>query len=357
MRVLAAPLDWGLGHATRLLPILRQLDAQGAEIIVGVNLSTKVFLQSQMPHLTFEDLPSYNIIYAPNRFGLWAMLRLVPRILFAMQRERRVVRHLVKKYGIELVISDNRFGFRSAEVPNIFISHQLNIQYPKQYSFFGQLAGMLNSHWLKRFDEVWVPDTTDRLLSGVLSVRKSIKAKPIGILSRFSKGGTYVRPIESSYVLCIVSGPEPLRSQLEGLLRIQAAQTQTQVVIVGGKPQEQSVSQSPYVCYFSHLQDVDLAAYIQHADCVLSRSGYSSLMDYVALGCPRVFLIPTPGQTEQEYLAQRLKTMRICNSCAQSQFSMQKLVQTDWAKWSGFANWQRSAPKNYYDMLSDIIVS
>ncbi len=340
MKVLTAPLDWGLGHATRLLPLLRQWQAAGAELIIGVNDSTKAFLQAQLPTATFEEVPSYNISYAQDGFDVMTGLRLLPHIFRAIRQERKVVDKLVAKYQPQLIVSDNRFGFRHPQVQSIIISHQLNLQYSKNLSLFGKIGQRFNERWLQKFDKIWVPDTEAHTLSGILSQHPTIKAKPIGYLSRF-ESQNYPKPITKDYMLCIVSGPEPLRSALENIFRAEAETHQQQIVLLGGRPFAPHESKdSKYVQYFSHLPDEDFAAYLQHANCVVSRSGYSSLMDYIAIGCQRVFLIPTPGQSEQEYLANRLQKQGVCNYSIQNDFSFVKVLDIDWQQWKGFAHLQ-----------------
>ncbi len=340
MKVLTAPLDWGLGHATRLLPILRRWQAEGAELIIGVNDSTSAFLQAQLPTATFEEVPSYNISYARNGFDVIAGLRLLPHVFRAIRQEHKVVAKLVVKYQPQLILSDNRFGFRHSQVQSIIISHQLNLQYPKSVSVFGKIGQRFNTRWLQKFDKVWIPDTKAHTLSGILSQHPTIKATPIGYLSRF-QSQNYPKPIDKDYILCIVSGPEPLRSALENIFRVEAEIHQQQIVLLGGRPFAANESkESKYVQYFSHLPDEHFAAYLQHAKCVVSRSGYSSLMDYIAIGCQRVFLIPTPGQSEQEYLADRLQKQGVCNYSTQNDFSLAKVMNTDWQQWYGFAHLQ-----------------
>ncbi len=344
MKILTAPLDWGLGHATRLLPILRQWQAKGAKLIIGVNDSTRAFLQEQVPTATFEEVPSYNISYARNGFDVMTGLRLLPHIFRAIRQERKVVARLVDKYQPQFIVSDNRFGFRHPQVQSIIISHQLNLQYPKSLKLAGKIGQWFNAQWLQKFDEVWVPDTEAHTLSGVLSQHPTIKAKAIGYLSRF-QSKNYPKPIDKDYILCIVSGPEPLRSALEHIFRAEAEKHKQYIVLLGGRPFATHESKdSKYVQYFSHLPDEDFAAYLQHANCVVSRSGYSSLMDYIALGCSKVFLIPTPGQSEQEYLANRLQQMGICNYSTQNNFSLAKVIDTDWHQWKGFAHLMSTTP-------------
>lgn len=336
MRVLAAPLDWGLGHATRMLPILRQLQQQGAELIIGYTPLTQQLLQLQLPQATFVEVPSYHITYSRRTTGMAGMLGLIPRIWRAKRKEYKVVAQLAKRYQPQLILSDNRYGFRHPHIRSIIISHQLQLSFPPAWQLLGRLAQSVNHAWLRQFDSVWVPDDSSQQLSGSLSTNSTLPLRFIGQLSRFQPK-PYHRPMAAPYILCVVSGPEPQRSLLEQLLRQKQPQPQQHIVLIGGQPQAtQAATHSPQLHYFPHLPDEQFAAYLQHADCIVSRSGYSSLMDYACLACKKVFLIPTPGQSEQIYLAQRLRSQKICDYSKQADFNWQKVIDTDWKQWKGF---------------------
>ena len=326
LNILASPLDWGLGHATRMLPLLRYLQQEGHHLHIGVNELTLDLLKEQLPEANFHYVPSYQIRYSNSAYT-FSMLSLIPRILRAKKKEYRWVQDFVKDKPIDLIISDSRFGFYHPHIPSVIISHQLRLQYPKYYLPLAWLAQRNNERYLKKFQQIWVPDFEDHLLSGKLSENSSLKAYYISPQSRLQPCEK-ASPLDKSYVLCILSGPEPERSVLEELLIKQAASINKHLVMIGGRPFAKNVeTHDPNLTYFNHLNDVDMACYIQYADLVISRSGYSSIMDYYQLQSKRLFLIPTPGQTEQLYLAQHLKKMHICDFAEQKEFNLQLITE------------------------------
>lgn len=325
LNILISPLDWGLGHASRMIPLLRQLEAQGHHLMIGVSELTRPFIKEHIPNAHYYAAPSYGIKY--SKWGSFlSFVALGPRIFKAKQEEYEWVEKFVKSHKVDMIISDSRFGFRYTSIKSIILSHQLNLQFPKYLKWPGKWAQKVNEKWLSAFDEIWVPDSEDHYLSGDLSENPGMKYKLLGIQSRFEKGEES-SPEKEDYVLCILSGPEPQRSIFERMIRQQSPQIKQHVVIIGGKPHEPG---RPYNCanttYFNHLDSKKLATYIRHADLVISRSGYSSLMDYQQLACKKLFLIPSPGQTEQIYLAHRMKQMNICDFAFQAHFNLNEVI-------------------------------
>ncbi|NOR87279.1 MAG: hypothetical protein GQ527_06690 [Bacteroidales bacterium] len=350
LNILVSPLDWGLGHATRIVPLLRYLQKQDHQLIIGVNEATSDFLRDHFPKAIFHFIPSYQISYSKTGSS-FSLLKLIPNIIKAKRKESRWVKEYIKDQAVDLIISDSRFGFRHSLIPSVIISHQLNLQYPKAISFLGQIAQKINKKWLSSFDHIWVPDSKDHYLSGNLSIHKSLNISFIQSQSRLYPTQK-ANPIGTDYILCILSGPEPQRSNLENIIISQAESLKKQLVIVGGQPQK-SVDQYEIknIIYFNHLQDDRMSNFIQNASVVISRSGYSSIMDYYTIGCRQLFFIPTPGQTEQIYLAQRMKDLGIGDFEIQSKFNLEKVLMRQ-KTWKGFRSYVASK-----DVFDDLISS
>ncbi|MCK5777078.1 MAG: hypothetical protein KAH25_12920 [Bacteroidales bacterium] len=337
LKIFVAPLDWGLGHATRLVPLLKYLESQKCQLMIGVNDLTERFLKSQISNAEFIEIPSYDIKY-DGRNTVFTSVKLFPQILRGKKVEGIWLANFIKKTSIDLIISDSRFGFFHPKIRSVIISHQLSLQYPKAYSVFGSFAQGMNHKWLKKFDAIWVPDISDSLLSGNLSSKTDLNPVFINPQSRF-KPKVIKRTLKEDFILCIISGPEPQRFVFETLLISQAKDIDKKVVIVGGRPHEENEKNDyPNVIYYNHLNDDDMQAYIQHADLIISRSGYSSIMDYYTLGCKNIFLVPTPGQPEQVYLAERLMEKGICDFGFQDRFCLSKAVCDKSQKWKGFGD-------------------
>lgn len=326
LNIFISPLDWGLGHASRMIPILKHLESEGHHLMIGINQVTGPFIKEHIAKASFFEVPSYGIKY--SRYGSFlAFVALGPRILKAKREESLWLEQFVEENPVDLIISDSRFGFRHPKIKSVILSHQLQLQFPKYWKCLGRWAQKINEKWLRAFDEIWVPDSEDHYLSGDLSRNPLLDYQCLGIQSRLERGEER-NPEKEPYVLCILSGPEPQRSILEQKIRQQSPQIKEHVVIVGGKPHE---PKKPYNCanttYFNHLDDQTLANYIQHADLVISRSGYSSLMDYQQLETKNIFLVPNPGQTEQIYLAHLMKEMGICDFSTQSKLNLKDLLE------------------------------
>lgn len=318
-----ATLNWGLGHATRCIPIIRALQRHGFEPVIASDGQAGELLKKEFPHLAYIELPSYNIQYSRNgNYLKWKLMMDSPKIIAAIKAEKKLTKELVKKYDLKGIISDNRLGVRSKKLKkNIFITHQLNVL-SGNTSF---LSSYLHQSYIKKFDQCWVPDADgEKNLSGVLGhlVKKPDNVKYIGPISRFKK--TEVPQLYDYLVL--LSGPEPQRSILESILLQELKNAEEKILFVRGVISEepQDINQNPNINIKNYLYGSALQEAINCSRYVVSRSGYTTLMDLARLE-KKAFFIPTPGQPEQEYLARRLEELKIAPFCTQDEFSISKL--------------------------------
>ena len=299
--VLVAPLDWGLGHATRCIPLIKFFLENNIKVHIAGNGNSLALLRQEFPELKFSELPGYNIRYSKHSavLGLKLMLQ-SPGILRAIKKEHQATKNLIDEFGFDLILSDNRYGCYSTRVHSIFLGHQLKLKLPRPLGWINNF----NKKLINRFDECWVPDyANDPNLSGELSHNiNGIKAKFIGPLSRFHS--TKNTPPKFKY-LAIISGPEPQRSKFYETLLPRLLHLNTPSVIALGNPSENQVKDLGSVQVYSHLGSEQLNKLINESEHIICRSGYSSIMDMVAME-KRTFIVPTPGQTEQEYLADYL---------------------------------------------------
>lgn len=199
MHILVAPLDWGLGHATRCIPIINYLLRQHHSIHIAANGRALALLRQEFPHLPYTELAGYDIRYPNNKnsagAGTWAMAAAmchqVPRILYRIWREYRTTQTLVQAQKIEVIISDNRYGCRSPLTRNILVCHQIFIQIPPPFAWLMPCVAYLHQWFIASFDQCWIPDYADPSLSlsGSLSRYRPLPAAKyvfIGILSRFA---------------------------------------------------------------------------------------------------------------------------------------------------------------------------
>jgi uncharacterized protein (TIGR00661 family) len=318
-KIIIAPLNWGLGHASRCVPIIKALLENNFTPIIASDGAAFEFLKQEFPSLEHLILPTYAISYTRNlRLGL---LFQSPHILKAVRNEKKAIHHFIEvNKDVVGIISDNRFGVRSALVPSVYITHQINVL--SGTTTF--LTSYVHQRIIKKFDECWIPDNTNSDFSGKLSVtQRNIKTKFIGVLSRFKKEVLE----EEIDVLVILSGPEPNRTFLEKKLISEFTNTQKNIVFVLGKVESETKKwTSENIIFYNYLLSHELQKIINSSKIIVCRSGYSSIMDLAVLK-KKVFLIPTENQYEQEYLANFLEENKLAPFSKTADFSKDKLSQ------------------------------
>ncbi len=320
-RILVAPLNWGLGHAARCIPIINALLAHDFDVMIASDGVALELLKKEFPDLNAFELPSYNITYAKK--GKHFKLKLIqdsPKLLKAVNKEKKVVASLVEKHHIDGVISDNRLGVNHSDIPSVFITHQLQVLSGNTT----WISTKLHQKIIKRFDECWVPDNLgEPNLSGKLGhiLMYDIPIKYIGPLSRFKPENREIK----YDILALISGPEPQRGMLETLLLDKLKTYNGNVIMVRGVVEDkQRITQIGAISVYNFMTSSELNHTINESALIISRSGYTTLMDLTKLN-KKAFFIPTPGQFEQEYLAKRLSDQNIVPSCHQNEFSIEQL--------------------------------
>lgn len=319
--VLIAPLNWGLGHATRCIPVIRQQISYGNNVIIasdGISLS---LLRKEFPDLESVELPSYNITYPKGKQLVWHLFKMSNKIMSAIKGENMFLSTLVEKYNLDLIISDNRFGMYHKGVYSVYITHQTNIQAGK----FSKLANRFHQFYMSRFNEVWIPDYEGvKSIAGDLSnYNGGQNSKYIGVLSRFKYDEEVV---VKNKVLVVLSGPEPQRGYLEEIILSEIDSIETDITLVLGKVKKiQKSIKKGNVTTYNFMTTDDLEKEMKESSLVIARSGYSTIMDLKTLK-KKAFLIPTPGQGEQLFLAKHLKSRNICNYVCQDKFSLKEVI-------------------------------
>lgn len=330
-RVLIAPLNWGLGHATRCIPIIKTLQARGHSVFIASDGDALKVLQREFPELPSFELPSYNVRYSRN-LPVWLKTALrIPYFIQAIRHEKRVVKTIVQNNNIDVIIADNRYGCRSKNIQSIFISHQLNLPAPSGVKWTNGILNFIQNQLIKKFNAVWIPDVPDRLLSGSLS-ETNLPVEFIGVQSRFQNASD--QPIH--YKLAVVlSGPEPQRTLLEKNLLPQVVTLNVPSVFVRGTLQEKMGEHDvDQVKILNYVQSEKLEEIIQQSELIFARSGYSTIMDLAVLGKKAVF-IPTPGQPEQEYLADKLMHEKVAVALHQDNFDLLDAIELS-EEYTGF---------------------
>jgi UDP-N-acetylglucosamine transferase subunit ALG13 len=327
-RILFAPLDWGLGHATRSIPLLKYLIEKDFEIIIACKSNQKNVLAAALPEAHFEPLKSYSIRLGKTRWLTRLQLVLqAPKFWMGIWQERRMAEQLIKKYHPSLILSDNCYGFRSKNCRSVLLTHQLSIR-----TGWGSLADQLLSWWNRRkiqaFDECWIPDTGRTTgLAGTLSTpaqRFSLPLVYLGGLSRWK--ACALPPIKNGTLLILLSGPEPQRSLLEQKILSQALMLKQKTILIRGVSQGKNKNPiNEWLTVIDFMEGPELQECLCTAEWVICRSGYSTLMDLVRLQAKAV-LVPTPGQAEQEYLAHHFSKNQWALSIEQEIFELKEAI-------------------------------
>lgn len=318
---MVAPLNWGLGHATRCIPIITTLLDQGHRVVIASDGEALRLLKKEFPRLPAVSLPSYDITYSEKAKDFKLKMFLQTRhIRKTIKAEHKALKNYIPLLHIDAVISDSRFGMYSSLVPSVIISHQLTVLSGKTTA----ISSFIHRSYLKKFDECWVPDYNDaENLSGILGHPKKTlnNVKYIGPLHRMKK-----EVLRQKYnIAVILSGPEPQRSMLEKILLEQLKKYNGTILIVQGLVgKEVRRKQLKNIELVNFLTTQELETVINQSGLIIARSGYTTVMDLAALE-KKAFFIPTPGQPEQEYLAHYLKEKKIAPFAKQEDFTIKKL--------------------------------
>lgn len=289
-KVLISPLNWGMGHVSRSIGLIHQLLAQENEILVACDASQKAVFLAYFPKVTLIQHEGYPFDFSGKGNFAWDLTKKFRALKNRLKKEREETTEIVQKYGVDVVLSDHRYGFFSGQVPSIFITHQYHLPVSGLQS--------ISDGWHKKrmspFQHIWILDSSDSRLSGKLS--ENCKDDRVAFIGPYSRFTTYTDQYEKKGEVVVVSGPQ----------------------IYGQQFADEMMDKYPnalFVC----PKEIKLKASIQRvsgtwkeqdaailqAKRLISRSGYSTIMDLDILNISGE-LHPTPGQAEQIYLHQRL---------------------------------------------------
>ena len=304
--VLVSPLNWGLGHAMRDIPVIRTLLVHGHDVTIAACGNTLTALQQEFPSCRFIEFEDYPSPYSSGRFFLPKLALSFPVLLQAIARERRKTEQMVSRDRYDLIISDNRLGVYSPHVPSLFITHQLHFHLPPILWPVELFASLMNRFHHGKFDRIIVPDNPPGPLSlaGKLSRPDSDSARSrtffAGILSSTPKVDV---PADLDY-LVLISGPEPQRTRLEEILLPMVRELDGRTFVLLGSPRRKcGVAVSGDCTIRTYVTNDEKAGLMNRAKFVICRSGYTTMMELAELEKKAGLFIPTPGQTEQEYLS------------------------------------------------------
>ena len=332
-----SPIDWGLGHATRCISLIKAFEKLGYRVYIATEGYHELILKEAVPQATFLQLRGYRIKYAPWGFMLPVFLLFqLPQIIYSIIYEHQWLKKKQKEFHFDIIISDNRFGFYHSNVPSVFMTHQLNLQ--MHFKLATRLFQLMQYAWMKKFKACWIPDIEgDDNLSGILAHPKNKPSIPIwymGSLSRLIENGPEAfskdTSADATIFLGIVSGPEPQRTILENLLWKSGNALHLPFVVMAGTPDKKVankiIEKNKNATLYAHLDAAALVKEINRAEYIICRGGYTTLMELVPFGKKLIF-IPTPGQTEQMYLGKLWQEKNWALCYTQENFNLEQVLQ------------------------------
>ena len=329
MKALVAPLDWGLGHATRCAPVVREFLEKGCDVELAVTRENAAILREMFPDVRQRLAPSYNIVYPKHGYNMafW-LLKNSAHLRAVMRAEHHYAEEMVERHGYDILVSDNRFAFRSRKAKSVYMTHQCRIAFPKMLRMFEAFGAAWHASVMSRFDEVWVPDVPEFPgYAGSLSHVERCPRPPkfVGPLSRFAMLPLTQSTEKDLGIVAVVSGVEPARSRFASRLSSVLPQIPGKHVVILGKPASSLKTWTAgNVTFYNHLPTQEFADVISRAGWVISRGGYSTVMDMAVLGAKCIF-VPTPGQYEQVVLAADLSAAGFAVSIEEGSLSVDSL--------------------------------
>lgn len=303
--ILICPLEWGLGHAGRMIPLARKLRDMNNNIYIAGGDEQLSLFRSELKGLSYVKFPGFRPGYSRILPQYLVLLLQIPVLLYHIVYEHIRLNKIIKDYNIDIVISDNRFGLWNKNIKTVYITHMPLIPFPQPFSFLEFTGVFFHRLIIKRFNLCFIPDLPGEInVSGRLShgVKLPENTRFIGILSRFAHSDyPIVKSLTAPLTTIILSGPEPQRSLLKNILKGMLRMSNT--AILEGRPGAKAeVTVSGNFTTYNHLKTSEMKELLLASTDIITRAGYTTIMELISMNCTAL-LIPTPGQTEQEYLA------------------------------------------------------
>lgn len=311
LNILICPLEWGLGHAARMIPLAMKLREMNNNVIIGSGEDHLTLFRTEVPGLSYIKFPGFKPSYSRFLPQYLSLLFKIPYLLYQSIVEHYRLKIIIKENAIDIIISDNRFGLWNTKITSVYVTHMPLIPLPKPMKFLEPVGVFLHRKIIKRYSLCFIPDLPgEHNLTGRLShgFKLPDSVRYIGILSRFTNliGPPHENPVKFQHNTIILSGPEPQREILKQKLVILLKDKIPHTIIFEGKPGKTGeITTNGNITCYNHLPASRMKEMIEGSKSIITRSGYSTIMELVSLNCTAL-IIPTPGQTEQEYLAEYL---------------------------------------------------
>jgi hypothetical protein len=383
-------LDWGLGHATRLLPLIKYLEHKNYIIYIGASGRAREVLRQEVSNCIFLDFPRYPVRYSRSRFFVTRfMLTTFPAMLLTMYREKKRLRILHENYNFDLIISDNRFSARIVDIPSLLVSHQLRYKLPWPLKKMEWLPEYFNARLFNKFNHIIVPDIKGQnsytgdlshnmryldqkklYYAGIISGLRDQKTSEMAIQLNDSENRRSLteaqqrsnrltelavkQPVPQLEYLVIISGPEPQRTQFEKIIRDQIKELSGTAAIAMGLPEKNYKISIGNKIFYTYLSRSEMSKFMAAAEFIIGRPGYTSVMEMIELG-KRGLFIPTPGQVEQEYLARYYQSRNWCHFIAQHKLNLTKDIAIA-KEYPGFPRSEKNVNQNIEKIYNDLLI-
>lgn len=332
--ILICPLEWGLGHAGRMIPLARRLRDMNNNVFIGSGEEHLSLFRNELEGMSYISFPGFKPVYSRIAPQYFILLLQIPSLIYHIIKEHFRLKNIIREYGIDIVISDNRFGLWNRKIKTVYITHMPFIPFPGPFIFLEFVGRFLHRFIIKKYNFCFIPDLPGEFnISGRLSHGKNVpcNVRYVGILSRFSLSDYYAQESQEKLrqLAIILSGPEPqkgiLKKKLTDILKVK----KNKIVIFEGSPgaNYENTESGNITCY-NHLPSSEMKKILMGSKWIISRAGYSTIMELISLNCGAL-LIPTPGQTEQEYLARYLSGKGWFTSVLQKNIKKDNLVFPD----------------------------
>jgi UDP-N-acetylglucosamine transferase subunit ALG13 len=321
-----------------MIPVARMLQEMNNNIFIASGEEHLALYRTEMPGLTYINFPGFRPGYSRFLPQYLALLFKTPLLLYHIILEHARLKKIIRDYDIDIVISDNRFGLWNRKITTVYVTHMPLIPFPEPLRFMEFTGKLLHRAVITKYSRCFIPDLPGEVnVSGRLShgIRLPDNVRFIGILSRFNSSDEHRerKLFDFRHNTIILSGPEPQRAMLRQKLVNILENIEPPVVILEGRPDEmQNFSRSGNVLSYNHLPAAEMKEMVTGSESIISRSGYTTIMELISLNCSAL-LIPTPGQTEQEYLAGYLAEKGWFHTISQNEIKEGITMYSKEAKW------------------------
>lgn len=330
LNILICPLEWGLGHAARSIPIAATLKKMNHNVMIAAGEEHLSLFQEELPGLTLIPFPGFKPGYSRYLPQYLILLLQIPILVYHILNEHSRLKGIIDRYSVDIVISDNRFGLWNNKVRTAYITHMPHIPFPAPFRFLEPIGVLFHRYIIRKYSVCFIPDLPGEVnLTGRLTHNDTLpeNVRFIGILSRFTgnRKASSNDHEKLNHFTVILSGPEPQKTLFKEKVLCILENVGRPVYFLEGKPgMGNRTVRSGNFTFISHLPAQEMGSLIEASEKIITRAGYSTIMELVSLN-KSALLVPTPGQTEQEYLASSLSSKRWFSFCKQADLTKQQI--------------------------------